>query len=1606
MTVLHKTMKIRRTTLRLFTFACLSVATAFAHAEDSIEITAPLLLTVGQPPATIAAQSAYGRPVSLRTLDPEVCFIDADGFLHALVSAACRIEGTTIDDEGIPAATAVRHVRVSERMELAPVSYGLPRGYGLLPDGSPYVLVPRNSSSQRERMEGDIAFVQFSASGVHQLAIDNEGRIHAWGKNVYGAVGDGTTTLRTEPVLVTLPDDELAIRVVAGAINVSPQYEFSFAIGQSGQLYTWGLSSATREGSGWTAVTRPRAFPLPGNPRVVDLVANQAYALALDTNGTIYWWATSLRYAGPGSTPAAVAAPGGVRFKQMAVSAQYQYALSTDGSVYLINGSGFQAKHQPLPPVVQGRVISIHAGKGSEVCLIDETYTLHCFASFWDGALSTPLSLPGVSGVDMDTNDVVVAMMLDGGLSTPSGGSPPIAPLNDQFVFRAPLVGPNGTTGGDNAYASYEEAEDIQVRSNLGRTIWWSWVAPADGLLDLNLDGSDFDTLLTVFQGTDLATLRPVAANGDAGARKTSQVTFPVSAGVEYQIRVDGQSPQPASRYFPDPPNTRGRIRLAWSLDTRYLQRLIDDPPPRVIASFSPGASIPLTLNLDSGLIPVVANESPTFCNWSAGRLYFLHAGRCRLSISHPGDTHHAPLVQQIDVTTGVPFGGGWLHSIKASLDRRLMSWGFGETGSLADGTLANRRRPGPARSFKGEAVQLSTGMQHTLVVDSDGKVHAYGVNISNELGAPPDPDHEVIAGQPAFPDGVRILQTAAAGAVSAALGDDGNVYAWGRPWGQSLGTASTQGSWIPSRVLLPPDANPVAVAVSESYTLLLTADGRVFSVGNLAGRYPTMEETKPQQLSFPEGELIESISVSATHALAVTRTGELFGWGATRYGALGIADDAFQETPVRISLAGTPRVVAASAHGGFSAILTADDRLLVSGPVGQVGRTIASFTPDVGFREIALPSGVQPVQLPLHGYSHLLVMASDGQLYGWGDNDYGQLGLGDLSRRATPVRIPVPPHNDKLVDAISIAGPVGMVPSSSMDSSREEGESDHNVPLQRGSNWWSYRTDVSRDMLFQVLGSKGPHALALYEKGASGRLTRRAVSQIVDGAVQLHWSMSADTTYLIALTGGVADKTQVWLQWRPSTAASMVVGESASLLLSRPNLPLGTALELNVLAVNSPAIEAATLSPDICAVSSSQVIAIRSGLCSIEIRVQGDANGPLTLHLPVRPMLAQGRTHQMQSGQDGSLLGWGSNNFGQIGTGTVDEIISPAQEIRFPGNAKIVAIAAFGERSAAIGNDGRLYTWGVAWPVTPLRSIRPPTPSPEYSSRVARLTQAFVSAYSAARPISIRSRATLLNTPAGMALSDVKLGGSFGLVMSSDGAVLVWGDNNLGQLGNGSFGGVAVTPRALELPLDDRAIMIAPGLNHGLAVMASGNVYAWGDNRNGQSGGSPTYVTTPSAISLPGEKSAVLAAAGDQHSLALLTDGQVLAWGSNRHQQLGYTDIEKSSEPLIVSFPDAARIIDLVAAANYSAALDADGKVYVWGQLALADRRTIFADHRPRQLVLPAGARALGMVAGPYRLNVLADDGNHYVLGGDSESDPLVQAIKLLSEQDLAEIH
>ncbi len=110
----------------------------------------------------------------------------------------------------------------------------------------------------------------------------------------------------------------------------------------------------------------------------------------------------------------------------------------------------------------------------------------------------------------------------------------------DTFAFRQPISGPASFIHGSNLGATLEPGEPNHAGQAGGASMWWSWVAPADGEVTIGTHGSGFDTLLGIYTGTVLEALIPVAASDDEGGSFTSQVTFPVAAGVEYQIAVDG----------------------------------------------------------------------------------------------------------------------------------------------------------------------------------------------------------------------------------------------------------------------------------------------------------------------------------------------------------------------------------------------------------------------------------------------------------------------------------------------------------------------------------------------------------------------------------------------------------------------------------------------------------------------------------------------------------------------------------------------------------------------------------------------------------------------------------------------------------------------------------------------------------------------------------------------------------------------------------------------------------------------------------------------------------------------------------------------------------
>ncbi len=113
-------------------------------------------------------------------------------------------------------------------------------------------------------------------------------------------------------------------------------------------------------------------------------------------------------------------------------------------------------------------------------------------------------------------------------------------PANDDFVDAEDLANVLPATGsGFTTQASAESGEPAHASVTASHSIWWTWTAPASGLIIIETTGSTADTLLGVYTGSAVNALTLVASNDDAEGARTSLVTFTATAGTVYRIAVD-----------------------------------------------------------------------------------------------------------------------------------------------------------------------------------------------------------------------------------------------------------------------------------------------------------------------------------------------------------------------------------------------------------------------------------------------------------------------------------------------------------------------------------------------------------------------------------------------------------------------------------------------------------------------------------------------------------------------------------------------------------------------------------------------------------------------------------------------------------------------------------------------------------------------------------------------------------------------------------------------------------------------------------------------------------------------------------------------------------
>jgi len=171
--------------------------------------------------------------------------------------------------------------------------------------------------------------------------------------------------------------------------------------------------------------------------------------------------------------------------------------------------------------------------------------------------------------------------------------------------------------------------------------------------------------------------------------------------------------------------------------------------------------------------------------------------------------------------------------------------------------------------------------------------------------------------------------------------------------------------------------------------------------------------------------------------------------------------------------------------------------------------------------------------------------------------------------------------------------------------------------------------------------------------------------------------------------------------------------------------------------------------------------------------------------------------------------------------------------------------------------------------------------------------------------------------------------------VVSEDGKLFMMGNNVYGQCADGTRDQFIYKPSQVK-GLDGPVAQVALGFRHGIALTRAGKVFCWGKGGRGQvgqgKGTAQDYLTAVKVARLPGR--AVEIAAGFNHSLALLEDGRVFVWGKFQKQTEDKVDFEDAFIPIQVDFNGVA-VRRIWAGYFHSVALTSTNQLFQWGRLS-----------------------------------------------------------------------
>lgn len=705
-----------------------------------------------------------------------------------------------------------------------------------------------------------------------------------------------------------------------------------------------------------------------------------------------------------------------------------------------------------------------------------------------------------------------------------------------------------------------------------------------------------------------------------------------------------------------------------------------------------------------------------------------------------------------------------------------------------------------------------------------------------------------------------------------------------------------------------PPAPGRYALAGGYTFSVVVQPDGSVLTwgrneYGQLGDGY---ENERLTPAIIPGISQVAGVAAGSMHVLAVRTDGSVWGWGSNYYSQLGLDTKQWGSwTPVQVP--GLSRVLAVAASESRSLALDRD---------GNVW--------DWGMREDGAwgPANTRKVPEKIAGLDHVVAIAAgpdhslaarvDGTVWAWGRNDTGQLGDGTFTAHGTPVQV------------VGLNGITALAAGNG-----------YSLALDVDGNVWEWGTKLLTPQTTSIalpiataaripglsgvtaISLNGRHALAVKSDGTLWSWGENDWGQGGTGVISAHndvvqvLGLPAMVTAVAAPLHSIAvgQDGSIWA-WGDNHNGQLAQS-ARSLHQFRPTPIPGLSGVKSVAAGNQTSL---FLKPDGTAWSSG------TDGCGVVSGGKSTADSSTAQQVPGLSDAAALATangynlgglnlYSLALKGDGSLWIWGCDT--ALDHRTFGHGSAPAP---VAGIDQAAAMSAGGGHVLVLGRDGSVWAWG--------------------NNDYGQLGDGGAS-QNRATPAKVAG----LPTAAGVAAA-----GSHSLVLGADGTVWAWGDNQFGQVGDGSKK-KQLAPVQVAGLAGIKAVAVSQFRS--VALAADGTLWEWGSNL--PTGGDQAVYTAPHRLVAPANLVAL--AGGLEHFLALGQDGSVWTWGWNQDGQLGDGSVTLRADPVQV-IPGGA--VAVAAAGSHSLALLKDGTVLAWGSNYAGQ----LADGVPLMLAAPARIR------------------------------------------------